>query len=259
MLEFNNISVYYDNGTQALKDFNLSVADAEIVALVGESGSGKSTAIRAAMGLLPAGGEITSGEIILNNRPISNLKEWNTIRGKEIAMIFQDNGAMLNPIRTIGSQFVEYIQTHAKVSKKEAIKTAINLLEDMGLYDGEAIMKAIPSSLSGGMRQRVGIAMAIYFKPSILLADEPTSALDVTIQAQIIRQLIDLNKQYQMSIILVTHNLGVAAYMSDRIVVMTKGEIVEIGSREDIINDPQHEYTKKLIKAIPDMQGVRYV
>ncbi len=261
MLEFKNVSVKYSSGTVALKNFSLSISKGEIISLVGESGSGKTTAIRAAIGLLPVGGNISSGDIILNNKSIKDLseKEWQKIRGYDTAMIFQDCGSMLDPIKSIGSQFIEYIRTHEKISKKQAYDRAVEMLELMGLYDGKAIMKAIPSNLSGGMRQRVGIAMAMIFKPNIILADEPTSALDVTIQAQIVRQMMELRNKYNTSILLITHNIGLAGYMSDKIAVMTDGEIVEFGTREDIINNPQHEYTKKLIKAVPDMKGVRYV
>ncbi len=261
MLEFKNVSVEYKNGTKALQDFNLTVNKGEIIALVGESGSGKTTAIRSAIGLLPLGGKISEGEIILNDNSIKDLtpKEWEKIRGIELAMIFQDCGAMLNPIRTIGSQFIEYIKKHEKMSKNEAYERSVQILEQMGLYDGKAIMKAIPSSLSGGMRQRVGIAMAMIFKPAILLADEPTSALDVTIQAQIVKQMMDLRQNFYTSILLVTHNIGVAAYMADKILVMYNGEVVERGTREQILKNPTHEYTKSLISAIPDLKGERYV
>ncbi len=257
MLQFTDVSVEYANGTIALKNFNLEINKGEIISLVGESGSGKTTSIRAAIGLLPIGGKISNGDISLNDKSISNLnsKQWQKIRGYEMSMIFQDCGSMLNPIRTIGSQFIEYIRTHEKISKKEAYEKSVSILEDMGLYDGNAIMKSIPSQLSGGMRQRVGIAMAMIFKPQLILADEPTSALDVTIQAQIVRQLMELREQFNTSIIMVTHNLGVAAYMSDKIVVMKDGLIVEVGTRDEILLNPKHKYTKKLIAAIPDINA----
>ncbi len=261
MLEFKNLFVEYEVGMQALKNFTLKVKEGEIIALVGESGSGKTTAIRAAMGLLPIGGKIVSGDILLQGQSMSqfSLKEWERVRGLELGMIFQDSGAMLNPIRTVGSQFIEYIRKHDNISKGDAHKRSVELLEQMGLYDGESIMKLIPSKLSGGMRQRVGIAMAMAFKPSVLLADEPTSALDVTIQAQIVRQMMELRKRYHTSILMVTHNIGVAAYMADQIIVMKGGEIVERGSREEILNNPKERYTKKLISAVPTIRGERYV
>ncbi len=261
MLEFTNISISYKSEKYALRNFNLSIGKGEIVALVGESGSGKTSAIRAALGLLPTGGVITNGDIIFNGKSIINLttKDWESIRGSQISMIFQDCGAMLNPIRTIGSQFIEYIRTHESISKKEAYNKAVVILEEMGLYDGKVIMESIPSNLSGGMRQRVGIAMAMIFKPNLIIADEPTSALDVTIQAQIVRQMMELRKDHNTSILLVTHNIGVAAYMADKIIVMKDGEMVEEGRGVEIINNPKEIYTKQLISAIPNIEGMRYV
>ncbi len=261
MLKFTDVSVEYPNGTRALEKFNLEIGKGEIVAIVGESGSGKTTAIRAAIGLIAGGGKVVSGDILLNGKSLIGLspKQWQNIRGKEMSMIFQDSGVMLNPIRTIGSQFVEYIRTHSKVSKNEAWQKGCQMLELMGLYDGEAIMKSIPSQLSGGMRQRVGIALGLTFRPSIILADEPTSALDVTIQAQIVKQLMELRDEFETAILIVTHNIGVAAYMADKIVVMCDGKIVEVGDRDQILNHPQVEYTKSLLQAVPDMGGKRYV
>lgn len=260
MIKFDNVTISYNDSFIALDKFNLEIKKGEIITLVGESGCGKTTAIRSLIGLLPPSGKIISGDILINDTYTSNLtpKQWQKLRGSTLSMIFQDCGSMLNPIRTIGSQFIEYIIQHEKINKKDAHDKAVKMLENMGLYDGESIMKSIPSNLSGGMRQRVGIAMAMTFNPKLLIADEPTSALDVTIQAQIVSQMIEINKKYDTSILMVTHNLGVAAYMSDKIIVMKDGKIVETGTRDDIINHPKHDYTKHLIKAIPDMKGVRY-
>ena len=166
---------------------------------------------------------------------------------------------MLNPVRKIGGQFTEYIRQHEKISKADARKRAIEMLEMVRLPDADNIMNSYPFQLSGGMRQRVGIAMALVFEPKLLLADEPTSALDVTIQAQIVREMMELQQRERTSIIMVTHNLGVATYMSDKIVVMQHGAIVEEGSRDDIIYHPRNEYTKSLISAIPTMEGDPYV
>lgn len=174
-------------------------------------------------------------------------------------MIFQDSGAMLNPIRKIGSQYIEYIQKHEKLGHKAAEEKAMAMLEAMRLSEPERIMKSYSFQLSGGMRQRVGIAMAMTFEPELLLADEPTAALDVTTQAQIVRQMMELRKNHGTSIILVTHNLGVAAYMSDRIVVMQNGSIVEEGDRKTILEQPGCAYTRKLLAAVPNMYGEGYV
>lgn len=261
MLQFCNISVAYGDGRPSLTGFTLDVAAGEIVALVGESGSGKTTAIRTAIGLLPSGGEIVSGDIRFNRKSLLALSpnEWRALRGRQMSMIFQDSGAMLNPIRRIGSQFVEYIRTHQSVQKKEAWETGRMMLERMKLPHSETIMNSYSFQLSGGMRQRVGIAMAMVFQPRILLADEPTSALDVTTQSQIIRQMLELRENYGTAILLVTHNLGVAAYMADRIIVMKDGHIVDQGNREKILHQPAASYTRDLLDAVPSMRGDRYV
>ena len=166
---------------------------------------------------------------------------------------------MLNPIRKIGNVFVEYIRTHEKISKKDAWKKGMEMMERMRLPDGDNIRNSYPFQLSGGMRQRVGIAMAMTFQPKLLLADEPTSALDVTTQAQIVRQMMELRDEYGTSIIMVTHNLGVAAYMSDQIVVMKEGQIVDRGGRDQILRGGSSVYTQALLDAVPSLGGVRYV
>ena len=186
-------------------------------------------------------------------------EEWRKIRGSKISMIFQDSGAMLNPTRKIGSSFVEYIRTHERISKKDAWEKGVEMLERMRLPNGDNIMKSYPFQLSGGMRQRVGIAMGMTYQPKLLLADEPTSALDVTTQAQIIRQFMELREEYGTSIIMVTHNLGVAAYMSDHIAVMKEGIVEDEGSRDYILKDSRDGYTQKLLDAVPSPGGVRYV
>ncbi|MEL7623898.1 MAG: ABC transporter ATP-binding protein [Clostridiales bacterium] len=261
MLCYQNVSIAYGDGAPALSGFNLEVKAGEIVALVGESGSGKTTAIRSAIGLLPGGGKVIQGDILFQGLSLLQLsgEEWRDLRGKRISMIFQDSGAMLNPIRTIGSQFVEYIRTHRPMAKKEAWEMGRVMLERMGLPHSGDIMKSYPFQLSGGMRQRAGIAMAMVFEPKLLLADEPTSALDVTTQAQIVRQMLELRQQYGTSILLVTHNLGVAAYMADRILVMTGGKVVESGHREEILQQAKDDYTRQLLEAVPDMRRKRYV
>lgn len=259
MLHFKNISIEYDSNI-ALSDFNLKVEDKEIVALVGESGSGKTTAIRAAIGLLSGKGEVIKGDILFRGSSLLDLdmKDWRNIRGTDISMIFQDSASMFNPISRIGTQFVEYIRAHTNIKKREAWEKGRFMLDKMGLPNSERIMRAYIFELSGGMRQRVAIAMAMTFNPKLLLADEPTSALDVTTQAQIVRQMIDLRDKYATSILIVTHNLGVARYMADRILVMKDGRVVEEGYTEDLINNPKEDYTRSLIAAVPDMRGVGY-
>lgn len=179
--------------------------------------------------------------------------------GTEVSMIFQDSGNMINPIRRIGEQFVAYILTHApQTSRQDAYQLAIKMLDDVRLPNPDNVMRSYPFELSGGMRQRVGIAMAMTFSPKLLLADEPTSALDVTTQAQIIRQIVDVRNEYNAAVIVVTHNLGVASYMANKIVVMQNGRIVESGLREEVIGNPQHEYTRELLAAVPVVGGRLY-
>ena len=260
MLEIKNVTISYQD-RPTVKHFSLSLKQGEIASLVGESGSGKTTVIRAVLGLLAGGGRVTEGDILFEGQSLLNYTpdQWRRLRGTDISMIFQDSGAMLNPIRKIGNGFVEYIRTHENISKGEAWKKGVKMLERMRLPSGDNIMNSYPFQLSGGMRQRVGIAMAMTFQPKLLLADEPTSALDVTTQAQIVRQMMELREEYGTSIILVTHNLGVAAYMSDWIVVMKDGEIADSGDREAILNGSHSDYTQKLLDAVPSLGGVRYV
>ena len=210
---------------------------------------------------MPNGGKIISGDIIYNGESMLNksLNQWRELRGTEITMISQDSGGTLNPIRKIGKQFVEYIQTHSKMSTKEAEEKAKDMFSKVNLPDPEIIMKSYPHQLSGGMKQRVGIAMALTFHPKIILADEPTSALDVITQAQIVKEIMDLRKKFDTSIIMVTHNLGVAAYISDKIIVMQNGKIVDAGNKNEVIENPKSEYTKKLLEAVPEIGGERLV
>ena len=260
MLELKDVTISY-SGVPAVQNMNLSLGEEEICSIVGESGSGKTTVIRAVLGLLPGGGKVTKGDILFEGETLldKSKEEWRKIRGSKISMIFQDSGAMLNPTRKIGSSFVEYIRTHERISKKDAWEKGVEMLERMRLPNGDNIMKSYPFQLSGGMRQRVGIAMGMTYQPKLLLADEPTSALDVTTQAQIIRQFMELREEYGTSIIMVTHNLGVAAYMSDHIVVMKEGIVEDEGSRDYILKDSRDGYTQKLLDAVPSPGGVRYV
>ena len=262
LLNIMDITVNYGKDEKAsVKNFNLTLQPGEIIALVGESGSGKTTVLRSILGLLPGKGKVEQGDILFQGTSLLTLeqKQWKNLRGTEISMIFQDSGAMINPIRTIGDQFVEYIRMHKKVGKKEAWKRGSDMLAKMHLQDAERIMKSYPFQLSGGMRQRVGIAMAMTFQPKILLADEPTSALDVTTQAQIVRQFMEIRDLYHTAIIMVTHNIALAAYMADQLIVMRNGRITESGKKEDVIKNPKSEYTKNLLACVPDIGGKRYV
>ena len=261
MLEIKDLAVQYGNQAPTIEHFNLSMKKGEIISVVGESGSGKTTVIRAVLGALPGAGRVTSGDILYHGESLlkNSPNDWRKIRGSKMSMIFQDCGGTLNPIRKIGSQYVEYIRTHESISKKEAWNKAVSMLTKMRLPDAENIMNSYPYQLSGGMRQRVGIAMAMTFNPELLLADEPTSALDVTTQAQIVRQMMELRDDFGAGIIIVTHNIGVAAYMADQLIVMNHGKVVDHGTRETVLNNPTSDYTKKLLEAVPEMEGKRYV
>ena len=261
MLEIKDLTIQYGDKLPVVENFSLSLKKGEIVTIVGESGSGKSTVLSSILGLLPNGGKIISGDIIYNGESMlsKSLNQWRELRGTEITMISQDSGGTLNPIRKIGKQFVEYIQTHSKMSTKEAEEKAEDMFSKVNLPDPEIIMKSYPHQLSGGMKQRVGIAMALTFHPKIILADEPTSALDVITQAQIVKEIMDLRKKFDTSIIMVTHNLGVAAYISDKIIVMQNGKIVDAGNKNEVIENPKSDYTKKLLAAVPEIGGERLV
>ena len=260
LLEIKNVDISYGDRV-TVENCSLTLEEGEICSIVGESGSGKTTVIRAVLGLLAGGGRVTAGEILFEGKSLLGLtkKQWRELRGRGISMIFQDSGAMMNQTKKIGSSFVEYIRTHENISKKEAWKKGADMLTRMRLPDGDRIMRSYPFQLSGGMRQRVGIAMGMTYQPKLLLADEPTSALDVTTQAQIVRQMMELRDDYGTGIILVTHDLGVAAYMGDKIVVMKNGRIEDQGDRSHMLLESRNEYTKLLLDAVPSLGGKRYV
>lgn len=253
MLKIDNIIVQYGNNKPTIEDFSLEISSGEIVAIVGESGSGKTTVIRSVLGLLPGQGKVTKGDIVFEGDSLLNYtqKQWNQCRGTKMSMIFQDCGAMINPNRRIGSQFVEYIRVHEDMPKDKAKEKAIDVLNRMRLPQAKDIMRKYPFQLSGGQRQRVGIAMAMTFQPKLLIADEPTSALDVTTQSQIVKEMMELRDKYDTSIMIVTHNLAVAVYMADKIIVMKDGEVVDRGTRDEILNNPTSDYTKRLLASVP--------
>ena len=259
LLEVKNLHIQYA-GTEMVHGISFSLDSGEVLSLVGESGSGKTSVIRAVLGCLPHEGRVNEGEIIFSgvNMLENTPKMWRDISGRNISMIFQDSGSMMNPIRTIGSQFVEYILEHSSMDPQKAEKEAKEMLERMQLPNPDTIMDSFPFELSGGMRQRVGVAMAMFFRPQLLLADEPTSALDVTTQAQVVKELMKICREDGTAIILVTHNLGVATYMSDKIMVMQNGHVVEEGTSEAIIENPQANYTKELLHSVPQIGGMSY-
>ena len=261
MLEIKDLTIQYGENNTVVENFSLTMQKGEIISIVGESGSGKSTVLRSIIGGLLGQGKVVSGDIIFNGKSLLNLSnnEWRELRGTVISMISQDCGATLNPIRKIGSQYIEYINAHTNLNKTDAEKKALFMLEKVRLPEVKNIMNSYPYELSGGMKQRVGIAMALTFEPELILADEPTSALDVTTQAQIVKQMMEIRDEFHTGIIIVTHNMGVAAYMADKIIVMQNGTVVDSGTREEVINNPKSDYTKKLLNSIPEMDGERFV
>lgn len=238
---------------RAVDDVSFEVNEGEILAIVGESGSGKSVTSLSIMGLLAEPGHVAGGEMTFDGKDLVHLseKEYREMRGNDMAMIFQEPMTSLNPVYRIGDQIVEAIRTHEKVSKKEALTRAIDLLRKVGIPSPEARVRDYPHQMSGGMRQRVMIAMALACNPKLLIADEPTTALDVTIQAQILDLLRNLKDQINSSIMFITHDLGVIAEMADYVVVMYAGRIVEQGTAEEIFAHPAHPYTIGLMASKP--------
>lgn len=240
----------------AIRGISLDLYEGESLAIVGESGSGKSVFTKSFMGLLDGNGWIDSGSINFEGEELSQYKtenQWLKIRGKKIAMVFQDPMTSLNPLKIIGKQVQEAVELHQGLRKEEAKKVVIEILRDVGIPEPEKRYKQYPHEFSGGMRQRVVIAIAIACKPQILICDEPTTALDVTIQAQILKLLKDLKKKYQLTTIYITHDLGVVANVADRIAVMYAGDIVEIGKCEEVFYNGQHPYTWALLSSLPQL------
>ena len=242
---------------KALNGVSFSMEEGEVLGIVGESGSGKSVTAYSIMGLTAYPGKLVGGTVHFNGHEVEKMteKEFRKIRGNEVSIIFQDPMTSLNPVYTIGNQIVEVILLHTNKPKKEAYERAKELLELVGINEPSKRLKQYPHELSGGMRQRVMIAIALACEPKLLIADEPTTALDVTIQAQILELMQELRKKLGMSIIMITHDLGVVASMCEKIAVMYAGHIVEYGTADEIFYNPSHEYTKGLIKSIPKLNA----
>ena len=262
LLQVNDLTTEFtgDFGKKISVDHvSFDVAEGETVCIVGESGCGKSVTSLSIMGLLGRGGAVVDGSVLFANKNLLDMdeKQLDTIRGNQMTMIFQDPLTSLNPVFTIGSQITESIRIHMHLSKKEAGERAVTILEKVGMPDARAAMKKYPHMLSGGMRQRVMIAMALSCRPELLIADEPTTALDVTIQAQILRLLKELKERTNTAVILITHDLGVVASSCSRIIVMYGGQIMETGTVEDIFYSPLHPYTIGLLQSIPKAGGSR--
>ena len=260
ILSINNYSVSYDGIKNAVDAVSLSVSQGEILSIVGESGSGKSTLLHGILGLLPRGAS-TRGSMKLFGREVMRMaeRERRTLCGSSVSMIFQDTGRYMNPIARIGAQYDEFLRIHGMIDKRQRRELQREMLLKLHLTDPERVLKSYPFELSGGIRQRVGIAMAMSLRPRLLLADEPTSALDVTVQAQVIRQMMELRASTGTAIVLVTHNIGVAAYLSDHIGVMQHGKLVELGQTCDVIEHPRHEYTRALLDAVVEIDDERLI
>ena len=240
----------------AIRGISLDIYKGESLAIVGESGSGKSVFTKTFMGMLDKNGKVTKGEILYNGMDLAKFrseKDWLKIRGKEVAMVFQDPMTSLSPLKTVGKQIQEALELHQNLHGHAARERTIEILSDVGIIEPERRYKQYPHEFSGGMRQRAVIATAIACNPNILICDEPTTALDVTIQAQIIELLEQLQKKYRLTIIYITHDLGVVAKVADRIAVMYAGDIIEIGLCNEIFYNPQHPYTWALLSSLPQL------
>lgn len=265
MLSVEDLEIKFElrgKSLHAIRGISLDLYKGEILAIVGESGSGKSVFTKSFMGLLEQNGKVTGGKTVyygcddgvpVELTALKKEKEWYKIRGHEIAMIMQDPMTSLNPLKTIGAQIMEAVMLHQKLNRSEAKKKTLEYLADVGIQDVERRFNQYPHEFSGGMRQRVVIAIAIACNPQILICDEPTTALDVTIQAQILALIKELRHKYKLSVIFMTHDLGVVANTADRVAVMYAGDIVEIGTAEDIFYDPKHPYTWALLSSMPQV------
>ena len=258
ILSIENLRIHFETfagEVQAIRGVNLKLEKGETLALVGESGSGKSVTAKSVMKLLSNNAVVKEGSITFKGENIleKSERDMQSIRGKEIAMVFQDPMTSLDPTMKIGKQITEVILKHEKVSKEEANKRAEELLELVGIPNAKERMKQYPHQFSGGQRQRIVIAIALACNPDVLIADEPTTALDVTIQAQILELLKEIQQQFQMAIIFITHDLGVVANVADRVAVMYAGKVIEVGTVDEVFYNPQHPYTWGLLRSMPTL------
>lgn len=255
ILTYESVEISF-SGKAVVHDVNFSLQPGEILGLVGESGSGKSTLIKAAMGLLGADGLVTRGDICYKGQNILDIpeKEKRKLRGAQLGMIFQDAGASLCPIRTIGEQIYESMRAHEKVTRSQAKGRAMELFEKLDFKDCQRVWESYPFELSGGMNQRAGIAIAMLMNPPVLFADEPTSALDVSVQRQVVAQMLHLRGLFGTAIVIVTHDIGVVSAMADTVLVLKDGKEMEYGPAKEVLENPQNPYTKKLLSAVPKLR-----
>ncbi|RDU24937.1 ABC transporter ATP-binding protein [Anaerosacchariphilus polymeriproducens] len=252
ILSINNLSVSYSRNNDVVSNVSFDLKQGEIIGIVGESGSGKSTLLKAVLPI-ENGVLLSSGEIMFQNKGLSSMpqKEKMKLRGKQIGMVFQNPKASFNPIRTFRKQFIETLKSHGRYEKENFNQQVCEVFESLNLMEGKRILDSCPFEMSGGMNQRISIALSVLLKPSILLADEPTSALDVTSQEQVMDELLRMREHYQTSIIIVTHNIGLLAKVADKVGVMFQGRIVEFGTTNEVLQRPKNLYTKKLLSAVP--------
>lgn len=255
VIRYEHVDISY-KGKRVVHDVSFSVEKGEILGIVGESGSGKSTLIKAAMGLLGKDGLVTRGDIWYKGMDLPDLKprEMRKLCGPELGMIFQTAGSSFCPIRTVRAELYEFMTEHKKIKADVFENQAEELLEKFGFDDPIRVLDSYPFELSGGMQQRVGIAAAMLLNPKILMADEPTSALDVTVQKQVVEEMLMVRKIFGTSILMVTHNMGVIRAMADKVLVLHEGEIMEYGVTEEVFEQPQSAYTKKLLAAVPKLR-----
>ena len=255
ILRYEHVDISY-NGVKVIKDVSFTVDEGEILGIVGESGSGKSTLTKAAMGLLGETGLVTRGDIWYKGKNLPDLSpaELRKLNGPELGMIFQYAGSSFCPIRTVGAQLYESMTEHENLTKEAFRVRATELLEKIGFENAQRILDSYPFELSGGMQQRVGIAVAMLLNPSVLLADEPTSALDVSVQKQVVEEMLLVRKTFGTSIVLVTHNIGIIGAMADKVMVMKNGEMVEYGETQQVLNYPKEAYTRLLMSAVPKLK-----
>ena len=246
LLKFQNVNISYEK-KQVLYDISFSLSSGEILGIVGNSGCGKSTLLKSILSL--EGPKVTKGDILFKDMSLLSLNAYDMrqIRGKSISMVFQESGIHTNPLKTVGDTVFESMRAHSKISKVTALDTAVHIFESLSLPDPEKILSSYPFELSGGMNQRVGIALAMLNKPSIILADEPTSALDPIVAVQIVNELKSLREKYNTAIILVTHNIKIARSITDTIMVLDHGKIADYGNTKEVLSSPKSEFTKELI------------
>src|SRR5687767_10371722 len=259
VLEVRNLTVTLPKGgdrPEAVSDVSFAVEREEILCLVGESGSGKSVIAQAIMGLLPKTLSVSAGRILLQDEELLGAEQARIrqLRGARMSMIFQEPMTALNPVMRCGDQIDEVFRIHTRATERERRQKALDLLREVSLPDPERMLAAYPHQLSGGQRQRIMIAMALALEPALLIADEPTTALDVTTQAQILNLIVDLQKRHGMGVLFITHDFGVVAEIAHRVAVLRLGELVELGTRDEVLKRPQHEYTQMLIRSVPALK-----